>query len=135
MQSSKQRDDEDQKLLDLILNHPEKFEPYDQTYRAWTIKELGFFYSALRLGRIIDKASEAVSDKKESCLLARKIYAGLNNFEQESVFDHGECEYTAIHKDSRQGLFVLKRINTAKGEQNQNKHRNVLLRNEETCFC
>ena len=84
MQSSKQRDDEDQKLLDIILNHPEKFEPYDFTYRAWTIKELGFYYSSLRLGRIIDKASEAISDKKESATLARKIYAGLKSKECET---------------------------------------------------
>ena len=39
-----------------------------------------------------------------------KFYEGISNFQTDTVFDHSECQYTAIHMDNRQSLFILRRV-------------------------
>ena len=109
-----QRAKEDKALLNLLLEHPDRWKANDITLRTWTIGDNSSTYSALRLGRIIDEANAKIKiNERSSNSLACLIYEGVNNFEEESVFDYSEAAYTAVLKDLRQNLFILKRENTA----------------------
>lgn len=118
--NKEERAKEDKILLNLMLEHSGKFMATDLTLRVWTIGDSPTHYSALRLGRIIDEnnakdrinaGGETWQDRMRS--LACLIYEGVYNFEEESVFDYGECNYTEVHKDLRQNLSIFKRENTA----------------------
>jgi hypothetical protein len=123
-----QRAREDKALLNLLLEHPDRFMPNDVTLRTWTIGNHSSTYSALRLGRIIDEANAMDQiNKRSHTSLACLIYEGVNNFEEESVFDYTEAAYTATLKDLRQNLFILKRENTADGKRADLKQQIVIV--------
>jgi hypothetical protein len=133
--NKEQRATEDKMLLNLMLEHPHKFKATDFTMRVWTIEDFSSHYSALRLGRIIDEdnAKDRINAGGGSWRsLACLIYEGVNNFEEEIVFDHGECNYTAVLKDLRQNLFVLKRENTA-NENIEQKDRIIIIPESANC--
>ena len=112
MLTDEHRSKEDAILLELLKQHPERFTAIDETYRLWRIGDKSAYYSAIRLSRIVSQ-SKMRKELEKSCEINEllcKFYEGISNFQTETVFDHSECQYTAIHIDNRQSLFILRRV-------------------------